>query len=72
MSTTITTPDPEEACVYCGSRIFDHDPVCVRDCDDDCGSALHLCQCIRGTFTANLPSFVTYRFTSCRGDCHGA
>ena len=43
MSATGTTPDPDEACTYCGSRIFDHDPVCVRDCDADCGSPTYFC-----------------------------
>lgn len=43
MSTTVTTPDPDELCAYCESRIFDHDPICVRDCDDDCGSPEYLC-----------------------------
>jgi len=43
MSTTVTTPDPAETCAYCGSRIFDHDPVCVRDCEDDCGSPAYFC-----------------------------
>ena len=31
MSATITTPGPGERCVSCDSRIFDHDPICVRD-----------------------------------------
>ena len=43
MSTTITTPDADETCAYCGSRLFDHDPVCVRDCDHNCGSPTYLC-----------------------------
>lgn len=34
MSTTVELPDVDETCAYCGSRIFDHDPICVRDCDD--------------------------------------
>jgi len=38
MSTTVAIPDADELCVYCESRIFDHDPICVRDCDNDCGS----------------------------------
>ncbi len=38
MATTIETPGADEACAYCGSRVFDHDPVCVRDCTADCGS----------------------------------
>jgi hypothetical protein len=43
MSTTITKPSVEESCVYCESRIFDHDPICVRDCNEDCGSPLYFC-----------------------------
>jgi len=43
MSTTVTTPDPTGACAYCDARIFDHDPICVRDCDDDCGSPAYFC-----------------------------
>jgi hypothetical protein len=42
VSTTIDRPDADEACEYCGFRIFDHDPVCVRDCDD-CGSPAYFC-----------------------------
>ena len=43
MPTTIETPGDEEPCAYCGSRIFAHEPICVRDCIDDCGSPLYLC-----------------------------
>jgi len=43
MSTTVVTPDVDELCAYCESRIFDHDPVCVRDCEDDCGSPQYFC-----------------------------
>jgi len=43
MSTTVTTPEPTETCAYCGSRIFDHDPICVRDCEDGCGSPAYFC-----------------------------
>lgn len=43
MSATIDTPDSDQSCDYCGCAIFDHDPVCVRDCDDDCGSPLYFC-----------------------------
>jgi hypothetical protein len=42
-STTVSTPDAEETCAYCGSRIFDHDPICVRDCDADCGAPAYFC-----------------------------
>ncbi|MFC7324118.1 hypothetical protein ACFQMF_05925 [Halorubrum rutilum] len=37
-TTTVTAPDADETCAYCGSRIFEHDPICVRDCEADCGS----------------------------------
>ena len=43
MATTIETPDPDQPCAFCGSPIFDHDPVCVRDCTVDCGSPTYLC-----------------------------
>ena len=43
MSTTIETPVRDERCAYCDSRIFDHDPVCVRDCTADCGAPTYLC-----------------------------
>ena len=43
MSTTIETPDSQETCAYCESHIFEHDPVCVRDCTDDCGSPAYFC-----------------------------
>ncbi|MFC4440099.1 MULTISPECIES: hypothetical protein [Natrialbaceae] len=43
MSTTVSTPDLDEKCAYCESRIFSHDPICVRDCTDDCGSPAYFC-----------------------------
>jgi hypothetical protein len=43
MATTVETPDADETCAYCGSRIFDHDPICVRDCTDACGSPDYFC-----------------------------
>ncbi|WP_049906256.1 hypothetical protein [Halorubrum tebenquichense] len=43
MSTTGSTPDADETCAYCESPIFAHDPICVRDCDDDCGSPAYFC-----------------------------
>jgi len=43
MAATVTTPDTDEQCAYCGSRIFDHEPICVRDCDADCGSPTYFC-----------------------------
>jgi len=44
MSTTVSTPERDETCAYCGSRIFDHDPICVRDCADECGSPSYFCE----------------------------
>jgi len=43
VSATIELPDDVETCAYCGSRIFEHDPICVRDCDDECGSPRFFC-----------------------------
>lgn len=43
MTTTVRTPESDERCAYCESRIFAHDPVCVRDCTDDCGSPTYFC-----------------------------
>jgi hypothetical protein len=43
MSTTIDVPTEDETCAYCGCRIFDHDPICVRDCAEDCGSPSYFC-----------------------------
>jgi hypothetical protein len=43
MSTPVETPDTDETCAYCRSRIFDHDPICVRDCTDGCGSPTYFC-----------------------------
>ena len=43
MATTVKTSDVDQQCAYCGSHIFDHDPVCVRDCTDDCGSPTCFC-----------------------------
>jgi hypothetical protein len=43
MSVTIQTPAPDETCAYCDSAIFDHDPICVRDCTEDCGSPSYFC-----------------------------
>jgi hypothetical protein len=43
MSVQVSSPSSDEPCVYCGARIFDHDPICVRDCTDDCGSPSYFC-----------------------------
>jgi len=43
MSTTVETPTADETCAYCGSLIFDHDPICVRDCTADCGAPAYFC-----------------------------
>lgn len=42
-TTTVTTPDTDTMCAYCESRIFAHDPICLRDCTDDCGSPSYFC-----------------------------
>ena len=43
MAVPVSTPDSEESCAYCDAQIFDHDPICVRDCTDDCGSPTYFC-----------------------------
>lgn len=43
MATCIDTPTPATACAYCGSSIFDHDPICVRDCTANCGDPAYFC-----------------------------
>ena len=35
MSIIIDTPDADSRCAYCESLIFDHNPICVRDCTDN-------------------------------------
>lgn len=47
MPTASATPDADETCAYCDTRIFDHDPVCIRDCTDDCGSPTYFCNFAR-------------------------
>ncbi|ELZ46976.1 hypothetical protein C464_09974 [Halorubrum coriense DSM 10284] len=34
----MSTPDADETDAYCSSLIFDHDPTCVRDCEENRGS----------------------------------
>ena len=43
MATTIDTPDTDESCAYCGLPIFEHDPICVRDCTADCDAPSYFC-----------------------------
>jgi len=43
VSTTVETPGADETCAHCESRIFDHDPICVRDCENGCGSPSYFC-----------------------------
>ncbi|WP_257301120.1 hypothetical protein [Haloarchaeobius sp. FL176] len=43
MATTVDTPDSDETCTYCGSRIFDHEPIFVCDCTAECGSSGYFC-----------------------------
>jgi len=40
---TVQTPNSENVCAYCGARVFDHDPICVRDCNADYGSPTYFC-----------------------------
>jgi len=39
----IQPPEEGQTCAYCDARVLDHDPVCVRDCEDDCGSPTYFC-----------------------------
>lgn len=43
MAATIDTPDRDQPCAYCGSEIFEHDPLCVRDCTAGCGAPSYFC-----------------------------
>ncbi len=43
MAVRIDTPDPDQTCAYCGCCVFDHDPICVRDCTAGCGSPSYFC-----------------------------
>lgn len=43
MTTTVETPETDEICTYCNSRIFDHEPICVRDCTAECGAPTYFC-----------------------------
>jgi hypothetical protein len=43
MSMTVEIPDVDQAYASCGSHIFDHEPIFVRDCTDDCGSSEYFC-----------------------------
>ena len=43
MSTRIETPHETTACAYCGCALYDHDPICVRDCTADCGDPAYFC-----------------------------
>jgi len=43
VSVSIEPPEADQPCAYCESRIFDHDPICVRDCVDNCGSPEFFC-----------------------------
>jgi hypothetical protein len=55
MVTTVQTPKEGQPCAYCGSRIFDHDPICVRDCEEDCRSPTYFCHyaCLSAYIEAN-------------------
>lgn len=72
MPTAVATPDEDEACAYCVSRIFDHDPICVRDCDDECGSPMYFCNyaCLSAYIDANeLIVGDACEWTPDEGDC---
>ncbi len=43
MTLTIQSPKSTQRCRYCGSEIFEHDPICVRDCDNACGDPMFFC-----------------------------
>ncbi len=43
MSASIQLPAKDQQCAYCGARIFDHDPICVRECIADCSNARYFC-----------------------------
>lgn len=49
MAHTIETPKRSETCQYCGSEIFEHEPICVRDCEAACGDPVYFCNfaCLR-------------------------
>ncbi|WP_018257267.1 hypothetical protein [Halomicrobium katesii] len=55
MSATIETPDRDQSCACCRSAIFDHDPIYVRECTDDCGLSSYFCN------YACLSSFIDER-----------
>jgi hypothetical protein len=33
----------ERPCTYCDSDVGDHDPICVRDCDEHCSLVGRFC-----------------------------
>jgi len=47
VSQRITIADAEQTCAYCGSRVFDHYPIWVRDRTVDCGEATYFCNYAR-------------------------
>lgn len=59
MATRIETPAADEKCAYCGSQIFNHDPLCVRDCTAECGSPQYFCNyaCLRVFIDENELTF---------------
>ncbi|WP_345784784.1 hypothetical protein [Natronococcus wangiae] len=72
MSTTIVMPDANEECAYCESRIFDHEPICVRDCTDDCGSPVYFCNyaCLSAHIgESNLTTGNTCKWSPDGSDC---
>ena len=43
MTVAIGRPRPNETCTYCKASIFEHDPICVRDCTHECGNPRYFC-----------------------------
>lgn len=43
MATTIQEWTANQACAYCDSRIFEHDPICIRDCAAGCSNPTYFC-----------------------------
>jgi hypothetical protein len=63
MSTTIDTPDETTTCAYCGCAIFDHDPICVRDCTAGCDDPAYFCN--YGCLAAHIDAEGLATGTSC-------
>jgi hypothetical protein len=66
MPTTIETPEADQSCAYCECAIFDHDPICVRDCTADCGSPTYYCN--YGCLAAHIDEAGLATGTTCQWD----